>query len=179
MSASRNLEPLNDLIDSGDHLGVAAVEQAFDDAHAVQDCRVVAVADPAANEDEAAPGRFVGDVHRDLPSAGQRLRPAVGDEIAQGRTKVIGRHLQDAADGDPAWYGRRLFGESAKSSGAVTFSVGRKDRRRRRLRLGRMGLEHWRADHPRLERLCAESPHMSGLCPYVSRGRAWDSDHTD
>jgi hypothetical protein len=92
---------------------------------------------------------------------------------------MLCRYFQDTTDSDPAQYGRRLFGESAKSRGVPAFSVGL------RLRNGAGAVPVFfrafalRADHPQLENLRAQSPHMSGLCPYVSRGGARDSDHTD
>jgi hypothetical protein len=197
------VELLDDLIDSGDRLGVARLDQTFDDIHAVQDRRVVAAADLFADEGQAAPGRFAGDVHRDLPPADQRLRSAVRGEIAQGNAKVICRHIEDTADVDPARHGCRPFGDGAKSIGAATFSAGLRLRNgagtvpvffrvfalqasaglRLRNRAGTVPVflraSALQADHPQFESLRAESPYMSGLCPYVIRGGARDSDHSN
>ena len=56
--ACRHLQPRHDCPNARHHLGLASVKPAFGGPHAMQDRRMVRVADLAADEDEAAPGHL-------------------------------------------------------------------------------------------------------------------------
>jgi hypothetical protein len=101
MSASRNLEPLDDLPDSGDGFAVAGLDEVPDGADAVKDCRVVPATHVEAEEGEATAGHPMRNKHCHLSAVAQRLFPAVCEQISHRQSKVLRRHLQDATDGDP------------------------------------------------------------------------------
>jgi hypothetical protein len=64
--------------------------------------KVVLLAELAGDEGQGPAGEPMGDVHRHMTEAGERLRPVRGEQRLNVHAEVRGGRLDDAADRDPA-----------------------------------------------------------------------------